>query len=73
MFGSGDCPAEFFVGLAVPCIEPVITCHLEMFFGDMLDEEGDEIQYRDRFFHIGMILVFIVVESHMVAIIRINA
>lgn len=73
MLGSGDCSVEFFVGLAVPSIEPVITCHLEMFFGDMLDEEGNEIQYGNRFLHIGIILMFIVVESHMLAIVRINA
>lgn len=71
--GSGNSPAEFFIRFAVSCIEPIITSHLEMFFWDMLDEEGNEIQYRDRFFHIGIILVFIVVESHIVSIIRINA
>ena len=38
----------------------------------MLDEKGNEIQYRNSFFHIGIILVFIVVESHIVPIVRIN-
>ena len=73
MLGSGDCPAELFIRFTVSCIEPVITSHFEMFFGDMLDEKGDEIQYRNRFFHIGIILVLIVVESHIIAIVRINA
>ena len=44
-----------------------------MLFGDMLDEKGNEIQYGNSFFHIGIILMFIVVESHIVPIIRINA
>ena len=73
MFGFRDSPAEFFIRFPVSCIESVITCHFEMFFGDMLYEKGDEIQYRDRFFHIRIILMFIVVESHMIPIVRINA
>lgn len=57
----------------MPCIESVIPGHLEMFFRDMLDEKGNEIQYGNCFFHIGIILMFIVVESHIIAIVRINA
>lgn len=44
-----------------------------MFFWDMLDEKGNEVQYRNCFFHIGIIFMFIVVESHIVPIVRINA
>lgn len=44
-----------------------------MFFGDMLDEKGNESEYGNSFFHIGIILMFIVVESHIVPIIRIDA
>ena len=73
MLGFWDCPAELFIRFAVSCIEPVITSHLEMFFGDMLYEKGDEIQYRNCFFYIGIILVFIVVEGHIITIVRINA
>lgn len=57
----------------MPCIEPIITGHLEMLFRDMLDGEGNKVHDRESFFHIGIILVFIVVESHMIAIVRINA
>lgn len=73
MLGFGDSPVELFIRIPVSCIEPVVTSHLEMLFGDMLDEKGNEIQYRNSFFHIGIVLVFIVVESHMIAIVRINA
>ena len=73
MSGFWDCPAELFIRFPVSCIEPVITSHFEMFFGDMLDEKGNESEYRNSFFHIGIILMFIVVESHIVPIIRINA
>lgn len=42
-----------------------------MFYRDLLDEEGNEIQYGNRYFHIGIIFVFIVVESLMIGIVRI--
>ncbi len=73
MFGAGDCPAEFLIRFPVSCIEPIIPGHLEIFFGDMLDEKGDEIQYGNSFFHIGIIFVLIVMESHVISIVRINA
>ena len=73
MLGFGDCLAELSIRFPMPCIEPIITGHLEMFFGDMLYEEGDEIQCRNGSFHIGIILEFIVVESHSIPIVRINA
>ena len=42
MLGFGDCLAELFIRFPMPCIEPVVTGHLEMFFGDMLYEKGNE-------------------------------
>lgn len=72
MPGFGDSPAEFLIRFPVPCVESVITSHLEMLFGDMLDEKGDEIQYRDSFLHIGIILMFIIMESHIFPIVRID-
>lgn len=72
MLEIGDCPAEFLVGFPMPCIEPIITGHLEMLFRDMLDKEGNKVHDRESFFHIGIILVFVVVESHVTAIVRIN-
>lgn len=38
----------------MPCIESIIANHREMFFRDMLDEEGNEIQYRNCFSHVGI-------------------
>ena len=46
---SGECHAEPFIRFEMSCIEPVITCHLEMFFGDLLDEKGNESEYRNSF------------------------
>lgn len=73
MLGFGDSPAELFIRIPVSCIEPVVTSHLEMFFWDMLDKKGNEIQYGNCFFHIGIIFVLIVMESHVITIVRINA
>ncbi len=44
-----DSPEEGFICFPVPCIEPVIACHLEIFFRDMLDEQGNKVQYRNSF------------------------
>lgn len=44
-----------------------------MFFRDMLDEKGNKIHYRNRFFHIGIVIMFIVVESYVSTIVGINA
>jgi len=70
--GFWDCTAEFFVRFAVPCIEAVITSHLEMLFRYMLDQQGDKVHDRECFFHIRIIFMFIVVESHVLTIIGIN-
>ena len=57
----------------MPCIKPVITRHLEMLFRYMLDKQGNEILYRDSSFNIGIILVFVVMESHIFPIIGIDS
>ena len=72
MSGFWDCPAESFVRAAVPCIEPVITGHFEMLFRYMLDEQGNKVHNGNRFFHIGIILMFVVVEGHVLPVIGIN-
>lgn len=59
MSGFRDNLAEFLIKFPVPRVEAVIAGHLEMFFGDMLDEKGDEIHYRDGFLHIRTIFMFI--------------
>ena len=71
--GFRDSPAEVFVRVPVSCIKPVITDGLEMFFGDMLDEEGNEVQHRERFLHVGAVFMLIVMEGDMLTVIRINA
>ncbi len=73
MSGSGDCPAEIFIRFTVPCIETVITGHFEMLFRYMLDKQGNKVHGRERFFHVGIVFVFIVVEGHIFPIIGIDA
>lgn len=57
----------------MPCIKPIITCHLEMLFRYMLDKQGNEVQYRDSSFNIGIILVSVIMESHIFPIIGIDS
>ena len=71
--GLWDSPPEIFIGFPVSCIEPVITRHFEMLFWDMLDEKRDEIHDGNSFFHVRIIFVSIVMESHIFPIVRIDA
>lgn len=51
---------------------PLIPCHFELHFRDTLDKQGNEVQDRDSSFNIGIILVFVVMESHIFTIIGID-
>ncbi len=73
MFEFRNCPAELFVRFAVSCVESIITCHFEVFFRYVLDEQGNKVHYRNCFLHIGIVFVFIVMEGHVFLIIGINA
>lgn len=68
-----DCFAEVFVSFTVPCIESVITGHLEVLFRYMLDKQRNEVHYGNRFFNVGIVFMLIVVEGHVFTVIRINA
>lgn len=57
----------------MPCIESVITSHLEIFFRYVLDEQGNKVHDRNRFFHVRIIFVFNVVEGDVFPIIGIDA
>ncbi len=73
MSGFWDCPAELFVRFTVPGIESVITSHLEVFFRYVLDKQGNEVHDGNGFFHVGIVLMPVVVEGHVFPIIGINA
>ncbi len=72
MFRFWDCPAECFIRFPVSCIESIIAGHFKVLFRDMLYEEGNKIQGREGSFHIGIVFMFIVMESDIVTVIGIN-
>ena len=63
MFFTGNCPKQFFVDISVPGINTAITYHFEMFFRDMPDQTLDEFKGRNRFCHILIIFMPVVMES----------
>ena len=73
MLDFRNCLVKLFVRFAVSCIEPIITRHLEVFFRYMLDQQGNEVQYGNCFFNIGIVFMLIVMESYVLTIIGINA
>ena len=44
-----------------------------MLFRYMLDKQGNEVQYRDSSFNIGIILMSVIMESHIFPIIGIDS
>lgn len=54
-------------------IKPVVACHLKVPFGDMLDEEFDEVNGRDGLLNEHIVLMPVVVESHIFPVIGVNA
>ena len=73
MFGFWDCLSKFVVGFAMPCIKSIITGHFKMFFRYVLYKQGNKVHYRNGFFHIGVVFVFVVMKGYVFAIIGINA
>ena len=73
MLFTGDGAEEFFVGLPVTGVDAAVADHLIMLFRDVLDETLDKFEGRDRFFHIFVVLVAVVVESDRVTIVFIDS
>lgn len=63
LFFQRDGSANTGVGLTVTSIEPVVSNHLEMFFGDVTDQSFDEIHGRNGFVDKTVILVSVVMEG----------
>lgn len=54
-------------------IKPIITCHLEIPFRDVLDEELYEVDGRDGLLHKDTVLMPVVMESNIFAVIGVDA
>ena len=67
VFGNG--PAQFFVGIPVPGIDPIIPDHLEMLFRDVLDEPPDKFKCGDGLGNQPAIFMAVLVESYIVTVI----
>jgi len=72
ILGFWHCFKKFLINLPMSCIKPIIASHFEMFFRYMLCQEFHEIQNRNGFLDIGIILVFIIMEGHIFTIVGIN-
>ena len=70
--GRMDRLAEGTVRFPVSGINPIIACHFEMLFRDMLDQEFDEFNDGKSLFNINIIFMTVIVESDIFTIIGIN-
>lgn len=72
MFAWGDGFTYCLIDFTPSCVEPIIAGHLEILFRNVLDQGLYKIQYGKRFFHIGVIFVPVIMESHIMSIIGFN-
>lgn len=60
------------VGLTVPCIKSIVTCHFEILFRDMLDEQLNKIEGRKSLPDKGIIFMPVVMKGYVIPIVGIN-
>ena len=72
VLGFWDSFPKRFIFFAMPGIETVVTCHLKVFFGDVLNQELYKIYGRKSPFYKRIIFVPVIVKCDVAAIIGIN-
>lgn len=68
-----DCPVQLVVDLAVSGIKTIVACHLEIFFRDVLDKQLNKINSGKSFLNERIIFMLVVMEGHVITIVRINS
>lgn len=68
-----DCLVQLIVNVTVSGIKPIVPCHLEIFFRDMLDKQFYKINGGKSFSYKCVVFVSVVMESHVIAVIGINS
>lgn len=72
MLFAGYGAVQLFVDVPMACVNAAVADHFVMLFRDMPDETRYEIHNRDRFFHICIILMPVIMEGNKVAVIFID-
>lgn len=67
-----DSLMQLAVDLTVPGIKAIVACHLEMFFRDVLDKQFNKINRRKSPSDERIVFMFIVMEGHIIPIVRID-
>ena len=70
-FGNGS--VKFFINIPVSRINTAVADHFEMFFRDMPDKALNKFQDRNGFFHILVIFMTVIMESHILSVIAVDA
>ena len=65
--------AKFFINIPVSRINTAVADHFEMFFRDMPDKALNKFHDRNGFFHIFVIFMTVIMESHILPIIAVDA
>ena len=54
-------------------IKPIVSSHLEIFFGDVLDKELNKVNRWKGFSDEGIVFMFVVMKGHVIPVIGINS
>ena len=69
----GNSPMKTFILFTVSGVKPTIPDHLEMFFGYVPDQTFNEVNSRNCFNNISIILMTVVMEGNRISIVRIDS
>ena len=64
---------QLVIDLTMSGIKAIVACHLEIFFGDVLDKQLNKINGRKSFSDERIVFMSVVMESHVITIVRINS
>ena len=73
MLFFGNRSAKFCINIPVSRINTAIANRFEMFFRDMLDKTLNKFHGRNGFFHILVIFMTVIMESHILSVIAVDA
>ena len=68
-----DCPVQLVVDLTMSGIKTIVTCHLEIFFRDVLDKQLNKINSGKSFPNKRIIFMLVVMKGHVIIIVRIDS
>ena len=72
MLFTRDDPVELFVNLPMPRVNAAVAEHFVMLFRDVLNQPLDKFHDGECFFHVGVILMAVIMKGNKIAVVAVN-